>query len=312
MEMAVEYARDRKQFGRPIGAYQAVSHRCAQMLLETEGARSASYYAAWTADAEPETLPAAASMAKAYASDAGLARHRLVAPGARRHRLHLGARPALLPEARQGGRPPLRLRRRAPRPRGRAAAASRPSPPRPRRRSKRAERRFGRRPLSAASGASTPWRSGVRAGSACAAGRSGCATTCVTGTSGEPLDPVRAGPPAASARRPWAASRRTPRRTAPGPRSRGRPRSGRWSPTCAVHGRAPGRAHRRKRGGQPLLGGLAADAPAGRRGHQQSEGAARSLSDAVLAARRSAPAELRGHVGNDQNPELPGHWLSPC
>ena len=41
MEMAVEYAKDRKQFGRPIGAYQAVSHRCAQMLLETEGARSA-------------------------------------------------------------------------------------------------------------------------------------------------------------------------------------------------------------------------------------------------------------------------------
>jgi len=71
MEMAVEYARDRKQFGRPIGSYQAVSHRCAQMLLETEGARSASYYAAWTADSEPESLPLAASMAKAYASDAG-------------------------------------------------------------------------------------------------------------------------------------------------------------------------------------------------------------------------------------------------
>jgi alkylation response protein AidB-like acyl-CoA dehydrogenase len=71
MEMAVEYARERKQFGRPIGAYQAVSHRCAQMLLEVEGARSASYYAGWSADAEPETLPLAASMAKAYASDAG-------------------------------------------------------------------------------------------------------------------------------------------------------------------------------------------------------------------------------------------------
>ena len=71
MEMAVEYARDRKQFGRPIGSYQAVSHRCAQMLLETEGARSASYYAAWCGDAEPETLPLAACMAKAYASDAG-------------------------------------------------------------------------------------------------------------------------------------------------------------------------------------------------------------------------------------------------
>ena len=71
MEMAVEYASDRKQFDRPIGAYQAVSHRCAQMLLEVEGARSATYYAGWAADDEPETLPLAASMAKAYASDAG-------------------------------------------------------------------------------------------------------------------------------------------------------------------------------------------------------------------------------------------------
>ena len=71
MELAVDYARDRKQFGRPIGAYQAVSHRCAQMLLETEGARSATYWGAWAADAEPESLELAASMAKAYASDAG-------------------------------------------------------------------------------------------------------------------------------------------------------------------------------------------------------------------------------------------------
>ncbi len=71
MEMAVEYARERKQFGRPIGSYQAVSHRCAQMLLEVEGSRSAAYYAGWCADAEPDSLPAAASMAKAYSSDAG-------------------------------------------------------------------------------------------------------------------------------------------------------------------------------------------------------------------------------------------------
>ena len=71
MEMAVSYAKDRQQFGRPIGAYQAVSHRCAQMLLETENARSAVYGAAWAADAEPTSLPTAASMAKAYASDAG-------------------------------------------------------------------------------------------------------------------------------------------------------------------------------------------------------------------------------------------------
>ncbi|MEX2107708.1 MAG: acyl-CoA dehydrogenase family protein [Solirubrobacterales bacterium] len=71
MEMAVEYAKDRQQFGRPIGAYQAVSHRCAQMLLETENSRSAVYGAAWAADAEPESLPLAAAMAKAYSSDAG-------------------------------------------------------------------------------------------------------------------------------------------------------------------------------------------------------------------------------------------------
>lgn len=71
LEMAVEYAKERKQFDRPIGSYQAVSHRCAQMLLETENSRSAVYGAAWAADAEPESLPLAASMAKAYASDAG-------------------------------------------------------------------------------------------------------------------------------------------------------------------------------------------------------------------------------------------------
>jgi alkylation response protein AidB-like acyl-CoA dehydrogenase len=71
MEMAVSYAKDRRQFGRPIGAYQAVSHRCAQMLLETENSRSAVYGAAWAADAEPDSLPLAAAMAKAYASDAG-------------------------------------------------------------------------------------------------------------------------------------------------------------------------------------------------------------------------------------------------
>ena len=71
LEMSVAYAKDRQQFGRPIGAYQAVSHRCAQMLLETENSRSAVYGAAWAADAEPGSLPLAASMAKAYASDAG-------------------------------------------------------------------------------------------------------------------------------------------------------------------------------------------------------------------------------------------------
>jgi alkylation response protein AidB-like acyl-CoA dehydrogenase len=71
MEMAVAYAKERKQFGHPVGTYQAVQHRCAQMLFDVESARSAVYYAAWAADHEPESLPLAAACAKASASDAG-------------------------------------------------------------------------------------------------------------------------------------------------------------------------------------------------------------------------------------------------
>src|SRR4051794_11273206 len=71
MEMAVAHARDRHQFGRPIGVFQAVSHPCAQMLLETEGARSAVLFAAWALDDSPDEAPLGAAMAKAYASDAG-------------------------------------------------------------------------------------------------------------------------------------------------------------------------------------------------------------------------------------------------
>ncbi|HTU79881.1 MAG TPA: acyl-CoA dehydrogenase family protein [Solirubrobacteraceae bacterium] len=71
LEMTVEYVKDRKQFGVPVGAFQAVSHRCAQMLLDTERARSATAQAAWSADANPEGLAEAAAMAKAAASDAG-------------------------------------------------------------------------------------------------------------------------------------------------------------------------------------------------------------------------------------------------
>ncbi len=71
LEMTVEYVKDRKQFGVPVGAYQAVSHRCAQMLLETEKARATTAQAAWSADANPDGLAEAAAMAKAAASDAG-------------------------------------------------------------------------------------------------------------------------------------------------------------------------------------------------------------------------------------------------
>ena len=71
LEMGVAYVKDRKQFDTPVGAYQAVSHRCAQMLRDTESARSTTYYAGWAADAEPERLPEAAALAKAASSEAG-------------------------------------------------------------------------------------------------------------------------------------------------------------------------------------------------------------------------------------------------
>jgi alkylation response protein AidB-like acyl-CoA dehydrogenase len=71
LDMTLAYVKERKQFGVPVGAYQAVSHRCAQMLLDTEKARSTTAFAAWAADADPGRLAEAAAMAKAAASDAG-------------------------------------------------------------------------------------------------------------------------------------------------------------------------------------------------------------------------------------------------
>ena len=68
MNLSVDYARTRQQFGRPIGAYQAVSHRCADMLIDVESARSAVLCAAWTADNDPAGLPFAASVAKVAAA----------------------------------------------------------------------------------------------------------------------------------------------------------------------------------------------------------------------------------------------------
>ena len=69
MDTSVEYAKTRKQFGKPIGQFQAIQHHCANMLLMTESARSAVYYAAWLMGNNPEQAPVAVSMAKAYASD---------------------------------------------------------------------------------------------------------------------------------------------------------------------------------------------------------------------------------------------------
>jgi alkylation response protein AidB-like acyl-CoA dehydrogenase len=73
LEMTLEYVKDRKQFGVPVGAYQAVSHRCAQMLLDTEKARATTAFAAWSADSNTDGLAEAAAMAKAASSDAGRA-----------------------------------------------------------------------------------------------------------------------------------------------------------------------------------------------------------------------------------------------
>jgi alkylation response protein AidB-like acyl-CoA dehydrogenase len=70
LEMSVEYAKVREQFGQPIGSFQAIRHRCAEMLLEVENAHSATYYAAWARDAAAEDMAVAASVAKAYVSDA--------------------------------------------------------------------------------------------------------------------------------------------------------------------------------------------------------------------------------------------------
>ena len=72
MYLAVDYAKEREQFGRPIGSFQAVKHRCADMLVDVEGMRSAVYHAAWALGAGDPDGPVAAATAKIWCSDAGL------------------------------------------------------------------------------------------------------------------------------------------------------------------------------------------------------------------------------------------------
>jgi alkylation response protein AidB-like acyl-CoA dehydrogenase len=73
LDMSVAYAKVREQFGQPIGAFQAIRHKCADMLVEVENAHAATYYAAWAIDAGAPDAATAASVAKAYVGDA--ARH---------------------------------------------------------------------------------------------------------------------------------------------------------------------------------------------------------------------------------------------
>jgi alkylation response protein AidB-like acyl-CoA dehydrogenase len=70
LDMTVEYAKLRETFGKPIGSYQGVKHKCADMLVEVENAKSLTYYAAWAIDEKQPDAPLAVSMAKSYASDA--------------------------------------------------------------------------------------------------------------------------------------------------------------------------------------------------------------------------------------------------
>ena len=70
LEMAVSYAKVRKQFGRPIGSFQAIKHKCADMLAQVESARSAAYYAGWAVSEDNEERPLMASLAKSYCSEA--------------------------------------------------------------------------------------------------------------------------------------------------------------------------------------------------------------------------------------------------
>jgi alkylation response protein AidB-like acyl-CoA dehydrogenase len=73
LDMAVGYARERVQFGRAIGSFQAIKHMCADVLLDVESARSAAYFAAWAADSGSGDLPVAAPLARAFCADTLLA-----------------------------------------------------------------------------------------------------------------------------------------------------------------------------------------------------------------------------------------------
>ena len=70
LEMSVEYAKVREQFGKPIGSFQAIQHKCANMMVQVESAKSATYYAAWAVANDVPEAHLAACMAKAYTSDA--------------------------------------------------------------------------------------------------------------------------------------------------------------------------------------------------------------------------------------------------
>ena len=72
LELAVEHAKTRHQFDRPIGVFQAVSHKLADAYVEVENARSLAYYAGWAVANEADEASQAAAAAKGYAADAAV------------------------------------------------------------------------------------------------------------------------------------------------------------------------------------------------------------------------------------------------
>jgi alkylation response protein AidB-like acyl-CoA dehydrogenase len=82
MDISVQYAKDRVQFGQPIGSFQAIKHRCADMVVDVEGMRSATWYAAWALSVGDNESSLAASTAKVWSSDAS---KRVMASGLQVH-----------------------------------------------------------------------------------------------------------------------------------------------------------------------------------------------------------------------------------
>ncbi len=112
VEVGIDYAKTREAFGRPIGSYQAVKHALVDAYVGVEQLRSLVWWAAWAADEAPEELPMAAAACKALAATVLEQADRDAHPGARRHRLHLGARRPPVLAAREGRPAAARRRRR--------------------------------------------------------------------------------------------------------------------------------------------------------------------------------------------------------
>ena len=108
LEMAVEYSQVREQFGRKIGSFQALKHIAAEMVADIEPARSLVWYAAYACDRRPRDAARAAAMAKASLGDVYSRDRPALGRDPRRHRLHLGVRPAALVQARAHQRDALR------------------------------------------------------------------------------------------------------------------------------------------------------------------------------------------------------------